>query len=80
MTEFGYAGEILKTDLSNGNITRIPTADYADKYIGGHGIAARLYWEMFPPQAGALEPENCLICASGPITRFPGFAGFRWKS
>jgi len=43
MTEFGYAGEILKADLSNGNITRIPTADYADKYIGGHDIATRLY-------------------------------------
>jgi len=43
MTEFGYAGEILKADLSNGNTVRLPTADYADKYIGGYGIAARFH-------------------------------------
>ncbi len=79
MTEFGYAGEILKVDLSDGKTTKQPTADYADKFIGGHGIAARLYWEMVPPQAGALDPENCFICANGPVTGFPGFAGFRWK-
>ncbi len=79
MTGFGYAGEILKVDLPDGNITRLPTANYADKYIGGHGIATRLYWEMVPPQVKALDPENCLICASGPFTGFPGFAGFRWK-
>jgi len=79
MTDFGYAGEILKVDLSDGKITRLPTANYAAKFIGGHGIAARLYWEMVPPQAKALDPENCFICANGPVTGFPGFAGFRWK-
>ncbi|HUT68756.1 MAG TPA: aldehyde ferredoxin oxidoreductase N-terminal domain-containing protein, partial [Dehalococcoidales bacterium] len=79
MSEFGYAGEILHIDLSDGKITKRPTADYADKYIGGHGIAARLYWEMVPPQAGAFDPENCFICASGPVAGFPGFAGSRWK-
>jgi len=79
MPEFGYAGEILKVDLSDGKVMKLPTAAYADKYMGGHGIATRLYWEMVPPQAKALDPENCLICASGPVTGFPGFAGFRWK-
>jgi aldehyde:ferredoxin oxidoreductase len=79
MPEYGYAGEILKVDLSDGKITRLPTAAYADKYIGGHGIATRLYWEMVPPQAKAFDPENCFICANGPVTGFPGFAGFRWK-
>ncbi len=79
MSEFGYAGEILKINLSDGKITKLPTAGYAAKYIGGHGIAARLYWEMVPPQAKALDPENCFICANGPVTGFPGFAGFRWK-
>jgi len=79
MSEFGYAGEILKVDLTDGKITKLPTADYAAKYLGGHGIAARLYWDMVPPQAKALDPENCFICANGPVTGFPGFAGFRWK-
>ncbi len=78
MPEFGYAGEILKVALSDGKVTRLPTADYADKYIGGRGIAARLYWEMVPPGARVSDPENCLICASGPVAGFPGFAGSRW--
>ena len=79
MPEYGYAGKILKVNLSDGKTAELDTADYADKYIGGHGIAARLYWEMAPPEAKASDPENCFICASGPLAGFPGFAGSRWK-
>jgi aldehyde:ferredoxin oxidoreductase len=79
MPDYGYAGEILKIDLSDGRTSTIDTADYAHKYIGGHGIAARLYWEMVPGVTGAYDPENCLICASGPVAGFTRFAGFRWK-
>jgi aldehyde:ferredoxin oxidoreductase len=79
MPDFGYAGQILKIDLSNGKISQQPSADYTDKYIGGHGLASRLYWEMAPPEVKAADPENCFICANGPVTGFPGFAGFRWK-
>jgi len=79
MSEYGYAGKILKVNLSDGKTAVTDTADYADKYIGGHGIAARLYWEMVPPEAKAFDPENCFICATGPLAGFPGFAGFRWK-
>jgi aldehyde:ferredoxin oxidoreductase len=79
LTEFGYAGNILKINLSDGNISKVPTAEYADRFLGGHGIAAKLYWDMVPPQAKAYDPENCLIYANGPVTGFPRFAGFRWK-
>ncbi len=79
MAEFGYAGEILKVDLSNREITRLPSSDYADRFLGGRGMAAKLYWDMVPSQAKALDPENCLICSSGPLAGFPGFAGFRWN-
>ncbi len=79
MADFGYAGEILKVDLSDGEITRLPTSDYAERFLGGRGIAARLYWDMVPPQTGALDPENCFICASGPAAGFTRLAGFRWK-
>lgn len=79
MTDFGYAGEVLKVDLSDGKVNKIPSAAYTEKHIGGHGLATRLYWEMVPPGIKASDPENCLICANGPVTGFPGFAGFRWK-
>jgi len=79
LTEFGYAGNILKINLSDGNISKVPTAGYADRFIGGHGVAAKLYWDMVPPEAKAYDPENCLVYASGPVAGFPRFAGFRWK-
>jgi len=79
MNEFGYAGEILKVDLSDRKITRLPTVDYAGRFLGGRGVAAKLYWDMVPPQAGAFDPENCLICVTGPVAGFTGLAGNRWQ-
>jgi aldehyde:ferredoxin oxidoreductase len=77
MSDFGYAGEILKVNLSDGSTTKLPTADYADRFLGGKGIAAKIYWDMVPPQAKAFDPENCLVCASGPIAGFSRFASSR---
>jgi aldehyde:ferredoxin oxidoreductase len=78
MSEFGYAGKILTVNLSNGKTDKLATADYADRFIGGRGIAARLFYDMVLPETGALEPDNCLICATGPVTGFFGLAGCRW--
>jgi aldehyde:ferredoxin oxidoreductase len=76
--EFGYAGKILKVDLSTGKSIEIVTRDYTEKYLGGRGIAARLFWEMVPARTMAYDPDNCLICATGPVTGFLGLAGCRW--
>ena len=78
MTHYGYAGQILKVNLSDGKITRLPTAAYAERFLGGKGLAARLYWEMVPSLTGAFSPDNCLVCASGPAAGFTGFASSRW--
>ena len=79
MAEFGYAGDILKIDLSNREITSFPIAPYADKFLGGRGLAARLYWEMASPETGPFDPENCLIYANGPVAGFARLAGCRWQ-
>ena len=63
----GYAGEILQVDLTNSVISRIPTRLYAEKYLGGRGIASRLYWETVSPQVRAFDPENRLIFMTGPL-------------
>jgi aldehyde:ferredoxin oxidoreductase len=79
LADYGYAGNVLKINISDSKIEKQPSNRYTDKYIGGHGLAASLYWEMVPPEASTTDPGNCFICASGPVTGFPGFAGFRWK-
>jgi aldehyde:ferredoxin oxidoreductase len=78
MNGHGYAGKILTVDLSNGSSRESVTADYAGRFLGGRGIAARLCWETAPPGTGALEPDNCLVGATGPVTGFFGLAGCRW--
>jgi len=70
----GYAGEILRVDLSSGEVTRSPTADYSPLFLGGRGIAARIYWDEVPPGADAFDPENRLLFMTGPVCGVPGFA------
>ena len=80
MNKNGYAGKIVKIDLSKGNSLCLPTADYVNGYIGGRGLAARIFWEYAPPEASCYDPDNCLIFSSGPVAGFPGFAGYRWQA
>jgi len=75
LAEPGYAGNILKVDLSSGSVARARTADYADTFVGGRGIAARIYWDEVAPQVNAFDPENRLIFITGPVCGVPGFAG-----
>jgi aldehyde:ferredoxin oxidoreductase len=76
---FGYAGNLLKVDLSTGRVGMIPTETYADRFLGGRGVGAKLYWDELVPEIGALDPENPLIFVTGPVCGVPGFAGSRWK-
>ncbi|HEY87039.1 MAG TPA: hypothetical protein G4O06_03280 [Dehalococcoidia bacterium] len=73
--EFGYAGKILKVDLSSASMSDIPTSDYADRFIGGRGIAAKIYWDEVPPGTKAFDPENRLMFMIGPLSGYPGIAG-----
>ncbi|MBI4295230.1 MAG: hypothetical protein HY669_03585 [Chloroflexi bacterium] len=74
----GYAGKILRVDLSSGNITHMPTTSYADRFLGGRGIAAKIYWDEVSPSVSAFDPQNRLLFATGPLAGFPGLAASRW--
>ncbi|MBN1189129.1 MAG: hypothetical protein JXA46_05190 [Dehalococcoidales bacterium] len=78
MSDCGYAGQVLKIDLSTGKSVIVPDEDNTRRFIGGRGLAARLFWEMAPVDTDAMAPENCLVYATGPTTGFFGFAGCRW--
>jgi aldehyde:ferredoxin oxidoreductase len=41
---------------------------YLDRFLGGRGIATRLYWENVSADAGAFDPQNHLIFMTGPLT------------
>ena len=64
----GWCGRILRVDLSSKIITELDTQPYADRFLGGRGIATRLYWEHVPAEAGAFDPANHLIFMTGPLT------------
>jgi len=77
-TSCGYAGTIAKLDLSTGAVIKVPTERYADSFIGGQGMAARIYWDEVPANVQAFDPDNRLIFATGPCAGFEGLAGPRW--
>lgn len=79
MARFGYAGEILKVDLSGRKIEKLPTEDCADRFLGGRGVAAKIYWDEVPPGTGAYDPENVLVFITGPVAGFMRLAGCRWQ-
>ena len=79
MNSNSYAGNILKVDLSTGSMVNLPTNEYTDRFIGGRGLATKLYWEMVPPDTGAFDPDNCLIFVTGPFAGFTRLGGSRWQ-
>ena len=76
--DFGYAGRILRVDLSSGEVSEFPTSDYVGAFLGGRGIAAALYWDEVPPGTAAFDAENRLMFMTGPLAGVPGLAGSRW--
>ena len=65
---YSYAGKILFIDLSIRTTRTEPTEKYADDFLGGRGIATKIAYDLIPPDANALDPENALIMMTGPLT------------
>lgn len=64
----GYAGTILSVDLSNHAIEKMQLdTDLARDFIGGHGINAKLLYDLVKPGIDPLSPENVLIFGAGPL-------------
>ncbi|MDQ1240091.1 MAG: hypothetical protein QG577_2277 [Thermodesulfobacteriota bacterium] len=68
----GNTGYFLRVDLSEGSIVTLdPPFDYYRKFIGGAGLAAKLFSEYGNLEADPLARDSLLIFALGP------FAGLR---
>ncbi len=66
---YGYAGTILRVDLSNATIRKEPLSkSLAENFIGGRGFVAKMLYDEIPSGIGPYDPENMLIAATGPLT------------
>ena len=66
---FGYAGKVLRVDLTRKKIEQ-QNLDLrlAREWIGGRGFIAKLLYEENPPGVDPLSPGNRLIIAAGPLS------------
>ncbi|MGB2876548.1 MAG: aldehyde ferredoxin oxidoreductase family protein [Dehalococcoidales bacterium] len=75
----GYVGKIGFVNLSNGEIREQEMDEkMAREYIGGHGLGARILFEMQKGGVDPLGPENILGFVTGPLTGTPVPTGGRY--
>ena len=65
----GYAGRILRVDLSSGEWETEDLDDgWVEGFIGGRGLGVKILLEEVGPNIEPLTPENKLILMTGPLT------------
>lgn len=64
---FGWAGKIVRVNLTTGAVT-IESTDPYKQYIGGMGIANKIMYDEVPAGTDPLSPESKVIFAVGPLT------------
>ncbi len=61
----------MLVNLSEGKISKEPTASYSDNFLGGRGINIKLLYDGVPPEVGPLDPASLLIFGVGPLAGTP---------
>lgn len=64
---YGYAGKILRVNLSDGRVSSEPTLKYAKEWLGASGIAIKILYDELRPWVTPYEPANKLIFGVGPL-------------
>lgn len=76
---YGYAGKIMKVDLTKRKTTtELLEKNLASLYIGGKGFGSKTISGKMRPGLNPYDPSNLLIFAAGPVTgaQFSGTAKF----
>jgi len=69
MYKGGYMGKILRVDLTNQSTKEEAVSEeLAKNYLGGAGFAIKYLYDELKPGTPALDKENKLIFAVGPLT------------
>ena len=65
----GYAGRILRVNLSSRTIGEIPyRPEWKEHYLGGRGLGVRLVFDLVDPATDPLSDANVIVLAAGPLT------------
>ena len=68
----GYAGQLLRVDLSAGRAWGEPwSPEDMRTYLGGAGLGAKILWDEVPAHASWDNPENRLVLGTGPLAGLP---------
>ncbi len=63
----GWAGKVLRVDLSTGRIWTEDTIERYREYLGGTGIGYKVMWDEVPAETKPYDPENRIVFATGPL-------------
>jgi aldehyde:ferredoxin oxidoreductase len=65
----GYAGKILRVNLTKKAISTLETEQY-EEYGGGHGMGSAIFWDLAANQLpfDAFDPRNVVTIMSGPFS------------
>ncbi len=63
----GWAGKVLRVNLSSGKISTEDTIEKYKDFLGGTGIGYKVMWDEVPTGTKPFDPENKLIFAIGPL-------------
>lgn len=63
----GWCGKILRIDLNDNRITTEETERLARLFLGGRGLATKIYWDEVGPEIGAFDAGNKIIIMAGPL-------------
>ncbi len=72
---YGYKGKLLLVNLGQETYKTISIPEeILNKYIGGRGLGAKLYWDLIPTKTDPLGENNVFIVLTGPLsgTMAPG--------
>lgn len=65
----GYQGKILRVDLTTRKISTIDTYKYAVEYVGGHGMASAIFWDLCEDKTiDGFDPRNIVTFMNSPIS------------
>jgi len=73
----GYAGKILRIDLTGRKISTIPTSKY-EPWVGGHGMGSAIFFDLVKDKTiDGFDPANVVTLMTSPLsgTLAPGAAG-----